>query len=95
MTKYFGENIWVNATLAQEGHFIISDVRFKKEANAIHDMGGKIILIERPNSGNNSNHISEKEWVEMKKEGVYDYIIENTGTEKDLFNAIKKLARKL
>lgn len=95
MPKYFGENVWVNATLKScvNHPTIISDVRFKKEATAIHQYNGKIVLIERANNSFKSNHISEKEWIKMKHTGVYDYTINNEGSQKDLFNEVTKMLK--
>ena len=65
-------------------------MRFKVEANAIHDNGGKIIYINR-NLCIPGNHASEREIIELKKEDIFDYTINNNGTLKDLFNNINKI----
>lgn len=47
---------------------VITDVRFKHEIECIEELGGEIILIERPNLKQIDNHISEKEHIESKGE---------------------------
>lgn len=71
----YGENIWINTTeqwfkTIQEhwgvDKFIIPDVRFPNEAEAIQRMGGRVFRIEAPHRAANNNmtpearqHISE------------------------------------
>lgn len=96
MKEAFGPYVWTYAALSTKNdkELIISDVRFEEEANAIKKQSGKgkskIILIERSGESLNSNHISEQAWKTMKEKGVYDAIINNDGSKKDLFNKIKK-----
>ena len=90
MRGYFGDNLWILATIVGQRNLIISDLRFKVEAEAIHSNKGKILYINRdiciP-----GNHASEKEIIELKENGKFDYIINNNGTLKDLFNNINKI----
>ena len=90
MRGYFGDNLWVLATITRQHNLIISDLRFKVEAEAIHNNGGEIICINRDLCVP-GNHASEKEIVELKNEHKFDYIIDNNGTLKDLFNNINKI----
>ena len=90
MRGYFGDNLWILATIIGQRNLIISDLRFKVEANAIHDNGGKIIYINR-NLCIPGNHASEREIIELKEEDIFDYVINNNGTLKDLFNNINKI----
>jgi len=63
----------------------VADVRFQNEVDAIHDMGGIVIKIYRPNMNDVSNHISEKEIDNIKN---YDKLIVNDGTIEDLYKKI-------
>lgn len=61
-----GENIWINAAkikminrLEAHGICYVSDVRFKNECEAIKEMGGVVILVER-NTKNEFEHESEE-----------------------------------
>jgi len=62
----------------QDKLFIIDDLRFENEAEALMNVGAKLIRVERPNNPNpisNPWHPSEcslDEWI------VWDYIIENS-----------------
>jgi len=66
---------------------IVSDVRFKNEAELIKKRGGIIVLIRRNKSGIGSDHASELEHREIEP----DFIIENNGSITDLRNKIEKL----
>lgn len=91
MHKYFGRNVWINSTLKHASkRTIISDLRFKAEADAVHEKKGVIIYISRPGY-TFGQHASEKEMSELLSTNQYDYVIDNNGTQKDLFNKIKDL----
>lgn len=92
MRKYFGDKIWVNSTLRNASkRTIISDLRFRSEADSIRQKA-KLIYINRPGYGF-GQHQSEKEIEQLLKENYYDFIIDNTGTEKDLFYKIKSVSK--
>lgn len=63
--ELFGANFWVNQAMAQiydpSKNFVITDVRFKNEADFLKVNGAEIWRIERPGIGPLNNHISEKE----------------------------------
>lgn len=58
--KLFGENFWVDQALENlDGHFVIDDVRYPNEAEAIHNRGGILIFVERLNVESSLGHSSE------------------------------------
>ncbi len=67
-----------------KGNYIISDVRFQNEADAIRELGGIIIYIDSNYSGEDG-HESEK--IEVK----YDYKLENYGTLEQFYENFNKL----
>lgn len=73
-----GRNLWVNRCLIDVAgkNIVIPDVRFPHEAQAIKDLGGKIIKVIRPGYEGNSNHASETEMAKITP----DYNIVNNGT---------------
>jgi len=106
-------NIWVNALFADYGKpilnrwddkgnnmpasWIISDVRFPNEVEAIKAKGGIIIRVERNNffydeKGKKclkiDNHPSETALDDYKD---FDYTIDNNGTIEELIQKIKKI----
>lgn len=93
---YLGENIWTVATIknADTHNLIISDVRFKNEADFIRKNNGVIVYIDRPGCLVGA-HKSEQECFELYQNGQVDYVIHNDGSLKDLFNKIKKLRTQL
>jgi hypothetical protein len=64
--------------------WIITDVRFENEADAIKKRGGILIKIERPNDNNDDQHSSETSLNDIK----FDYTVTNDGTLYDLKNKI-------
>lgn len=89
--KYFGRNVWINATLKHSnGPTIISDLRFKAEYEAIKKHNGFIIYVSRPGYWF-GQHASEREMEELLNANQYDYVINNNGSVEDLFNKVKYL----
>lgn len=94
--KHFHSDTWVNAVfvddIRENDLWIITDCRFKNEADAVKKNGGKIIRIEgdpagvRANSKRDLNHQSE---IDLDDYTGFDLIIQNDGTEEDLINKIK------
>lgn len=87
----FHKNVWINALAIEiqknPGNYIITDCRFKNEAQAIKDMGGILVRIERPvnpiaeNSGRDLKHPSE---VDLDDYEGFDHVIINDGTVEQL-----------
>lgn len=71
--------IWYQNKLSKNPniHVVVSDVRFQNEVDAIHQLGGKIVKIERPCIGTNDLHPSE---MEQKNIQNYDFFILNDGS---------------
>lgn len=94
--QYFGtevgrsidKDLWIKALMYsygrdKESHWIIPDVRFPNEADAIRNAGGVLWKIEREGSGA-GNHISEK----LIDDIMVDIIIENNLDMKYYIKAI-------
>lgn len=62
-----------------DGRYIITDVRFPNEYDAVRKTGGRIIRINRPGIGAVNNHVSEQVL-------PYDILVENSG-DLDSFRA--------
>lgn len=88
----FGEDFWVNLALnnAKEDKVVISDVRFKNEANAIKAAGGQVWRINRHGVGPVTDHPSE---VDLDSY-AFDYIIDNDFSVLDLNNVIDMILEK-
>jgi hypothetical protein len=81
--NYVHHNAWVNCLMSKynyEDLWVITDVRFPNEAEAIRNAGGVLIRIER-DSPMKSNHISE---TALDSFNDWDYIINNKGTLDEL-----------
>ncbi len=89
MRGIFGDKLWILATINNNQPMVISDLRFKVELDAVRSNSGAIIYIHRPGC-KAGNHASEKELKEMYENKQFDYIINNNGTLKDLFNSMNK-----
>ena len=94
--QYFGtevgrsidKDLWIKALMYsygrdKESHWIVPDVRFPNEADAIRNAGGVLCKIERDGSGA-GNHISEK----LIDDIMVDIIIENNLDMKYYIKAI-------
>lgn len=91
--KFIGDKTWINATLNAQSNInklIISDLRFRVELEEVHKRKGVIIYISR-SSAKPGAHASEREVIELYNEGLFDYVVPNEGTLKELFNNIKAL----
>lgn len=83
-------NAWVNALMADytpDDHWVVTDVRFPNEANAIKEVGGVIVRINRPSKPPVNKHLSEialDQW-------EFDYHVENDKDIVDLLMPAKKI----
>lgn len=97
----FDQDVWVKSLISKiqhtDNHVIISDVRFKNEADSLKQLDGLIFRIEgdpvgiRANSTRDLNHPSE---IDMDDYENYDEIIYNNGTISDLRNKLQELINK-
>jgi dephospho-CoA kinase len=95
MRDNINQNVWVHALFSdydETKHWIITDVRFPNEAQAIKDRNGILIRINRPSLKNDDNHPSETSLDEYEN---WDYIINNNGTVNELKNKIYTLVEEL
>jgi hypothetical protein len=79
----FGKDFWVNAALADAhkgAKYVITDVRFKNEADAINDRDGQLVRVIRPGVEAVNGHISEHDLDDYD----FDRVIKNQGTVADL-----------
>lgn len=80
--KVIGENVWVDAVMADlpEGDLVFTDCRFENEADAIRNAGGLVFRVNRPGKTRINRHVSET----ALDDYGFDAIIENDGTPDDL-----------
>ena len=85
-------NFWIDYLVnkVKDKNYVISDVRFINEAEAIKQLGGKIIRIIRPDFANKDMHISETEQINIK----VDLEIEANTGEFDYLSSLAKLIAK-
>lgn len=93
MRYYFGDKLWILATLNNKNeNIIISDQRFIIENETTKKLNAFIIHIVRPGC-EKGTHSSEVELEKLYQNKAYTYLINNDGTLKDLFNNCKKLVQ--
>lgn len=91
MRQFFGKDVWVNSTLKHAAkNTIITDLRFKSEYDAVKSKNGIVIFINRFGY-TFGQHASEKEMEDLLLNSKYDFVIDNNGSIKDLFNKIKQI----
>lgn len=86
--KYFGKEVWINTTLNSSKNLIISDLRFKTEAEAVKKRNGFLIFISRQGT-EVGNHASEKEVIDLLNDRKFDLVIRNDEDLKSLFYKLK------
>jgi len=88
--KTFGKNFWVQQALRRvhfEENWVITDVRFQNEANAIRKYdNAELWRIKRPGVEAVNGHISEHDLDDYK----FDQILKNEGTLEDLTNMVRR-----
>ena len=70
---------------------MVTDVRFRNEADAIRARGGVVVRINRPGIEAPNDHISEHDLDGY----AFDYFVDNDGTIEDLAEAAIVLAGRL
>jgi len=84
-------DVWVEAwkrVVKNKTRVIVTDLRFMNEAQAVRDMGGKIVKVIRGGC-HGDRHRSERE-IDML---AVDYIILNNGSYEDLVNEANRFMR--
>jgi hypothetical protein len=82
------ENTWVNALFAnreESSRWIITDVRFPNEVNAIKERNGLLVRIERPSSDHTDTHPSE---TSLDDYNNWDFLITNNSTLENYKNKV-------
>jgi hypothetical protein len=71
----FGENFWVDLALKNVGseNIVVTDVRFKNEADKIRSLGGQIWRVNRASVKPVTGHVSEIDLDDYN----FDYVIDN------------------
>lgn len=90
-----GKDIWVSVLKRKimnrlkknpNAKFVVTDVRFPNELQAIKDLDGITIKIERESVNNKDTHESETLIDELET----DFVFSNNGTKEELFNQLKE-----
>lgn len=86
--RSYNDNIWIDSTLGKGcDNVIVSDVRFKNEADAIRSRGGIIVKVERAGYESFDEHISEVELEDIQA----DVVVMNNGSLGDLDILVRKI----
>lgn len=84
--EQFGQDVWARKVIgqvAQPGRYVITDLRFQSEYDALAQaLGGDVLFVKvkRPGVGPVNGHASDK----GLDDDLFDIIINNDGTLKDL-----------
>lgn len=87
--KHFGKKVWINTVLNNPNNLIISDLRFKEEAEAVKQKNGFLVYIYRTNI-KPGNHASEREVIDLLNDRKFDWIINNDSSLESLFYKVKE-----
>lgn len=82
----FGENFWVDLALKNAGseNIVVTDVRFKNEADRIKSMGGQIWRVNRTSVKPVTGHISEIDLDDYN----FDYVMQNDYSIEKMYKKI-------
>lgn len=91
MRTTVNEDFWINQIMKQiydnsDTLYVITDVRYKNEMNAILKRGGEIIRVERTNN-NTDTHQSETDLDDVS----FEYTIHNNGTIEQLIPKVVRM----
>lgn len=85
-----GDNIWIDTAIDRmkdDGRYVITDVRFANEAQAVHMLGGRVVRVMRPHVGPQSDHASEK--LPEIDHMLGDFTLNNDGTLEELHHTVQ------
>lgn len=91
MRENAGDSVWVDAAFRNVqpgGRYVLTDVRYRNEAEKIKELGGEVWRIERPGTGPANAHVSETQLDDWP----FDERIWNDGSIADLHAKIARLA---
>jgi hypothetical protein len=86
--EVLGEDIWIRAALEPlhaSGYFVVTDVRYRNEVEAIVERGGKVVRVTRPDVGPANDHVSEHDLDDYP----FDWYLANDGTLEQLQRIVK------
>lgn len=101
LRDHFDKNVWINALLAdfKPGHnYIITDVRFKNEAEILKAKGAYLVRVNRPNnpiSENSNRDLTHPSEIDLDDYEGFNAIIENKSTLDDLEYAVLKMLKEI
>lgn len=92
--QVFGDGFWVDETLPVSGFYkgraiVVTDCRFDNEADRIRELGGTVVLIERPGLVEQDQHSSEL--IDFS----YNYKLINDSTVEDLYAKVDQLLNEI
>lgn len=87
----FGPNFWVDQILPVGAFYsgrkiVVTDVRFDSEVDRIHELGGHVVLIDRPQANDVDDHSSEQ-----PEKLEHDIVIQNDSTLESLHKATRDM----
>lgn len=93
-----GDDVWIkNMEIAcrQQDKVVIDDCRFENEAEWAHEMGGRIIHVNRPSvaTGDDLSHASEQDMMRWWSSHV-DVTLDNTSTLEALYGMVESSVTK-
>lgn len=86
--QMFGEDVWIKYALKKvefRYDYVVTDVRYPNEADAIRELGGQVWRINRPGFEPANSHVSEVAMDNYR----FDYVLDNSGSIEDLAHLVK------
>lgn len=99
MHTLFGKDIWIRTLLRRleanlQTHVVVADVRFRHEFDALRQLGGHLVRVDRhiADAGDEDRHLSE---VDLDGCDTWDACIDNNGSLDALQQAVETFVDRL
>jgi hypothetical protein len=84
-------NLWQTAVGNTVGPIVCTDVRFHHEVEALRDMGGHLVRVERPQNDHGDTHQSETEMLSIQVDTTFN----NIGSVRQLQDKTRQYVKEL
>jgi len=99
LRRGYDENVWIHSLGRKvkrepDRNWVITDVRFPNEANAVKDWGGKVVQVSRPSAPGIATNLHASEVSMIEYEG-WDYTLLNSSDLPALYANLEVMMRVL
>jgi hypothetical protein len=97
MRNGYADDVWVRSLDAMiqknPGNYVITDVRFPNEADAVNEWGGLVVRVDRPQAGATGGIAKHASEVSMEQYDKWNYVLTNDGTIEGLYARVDEFIK--